>query len=243
MTLEELTEILARVDGRERQIVEAYLVRLRAARIIGTREAFGPMDMACALIGLNAAHRAAEAPDAVRTFRGLRARLMTGIDSERYLPDQVIEARDFAETLAAIIETAPEIERAFETIIFETLANDPGASLGAGGARVAMLLTAQIHTGTYPAAAIRVETNLARKWGYGRKQRALEGVFELVFVGDDAVTRLDEQIPKRRLSVALQLPVFLALHEAFRACTAAACGELYASRNAGSLVNSPLSAG
>lgn len=214
MTLDQLTDILARVDGRERQIIEAYLVRLRAARIIGTRGDLDTLDLACALIGLNAAHRAAEAPAAVQTFRSLRARLITGIESEKYLPDQVIEARDFAEALAAMIETAPEIERAFETIIFETLANDAGASLGLGGAGAAMRLTAQIHTGPYPAAAIRVDTNLNRRWGYGRQQRALEGVHETMFVGDDAVSRLDGQVPERRVSVALHLPVFLALHEA-----------------------------
>jgi hypothetical protein len=126
----------------------------------------------------------------------------------------VIEARDFGEALAAMIETAPEIERAFETIIFETLANDPGASLGIGGPRAAMRLTAQFHVGPYPAAAIRVETNLSRKWGYGRTQRAVEGVFETIFADDNASSRIDDQIPERRLSVALHLPVFLALHEA-----------------------------
>ena len=128
MNLEELTNILARIDGRERQIIEAYLVRLRAARMIGRSGELGAMDMACALIGLNAAHRAAEAPEAVETFRNLGARLISGVDSEKYLPDRFFEARDFAETLARIIEVAPEIERGFETIIFETLATDPSTS-------------------------------------------------------------------------------------------------------------------
>lgn len=213
MNLEELTNILARIDGRERQIIEAYLVRLRAARMIGRSGELGAMDMACALIGLNAAHRAAEAPEAVETFRNLGARLISGVDSEKYLPDRFFEARDFAETLARIIEVAPEIERGFETIIFETLATDPSTSLGIGGARAAMVLSAQIHMGAYPAGAIRVDTNLSRNWAYGRKQRARETVFETIFVKDDAPSRLDHQLPKRCLSISLQLPVFLAMHD------------------------------
>lgn len=44
---------------------------MRATRIISTRNDVTAMDMASALVGLNVAHRAAEAPDAVRAFRAL----------------------------------------------------------------------------------------------------------------------------------------------------------------------------
>jgi hypothetical protein len=217
MTLEELTDTLARIDGRERQIIEAYLVRMRATRIIGTRNDVTAMDMASALVGLNVAHRAAEAPDAVRAFRGLRANLISGADSEWYLPDEVVEAGDFVETLAAIIETAPEIEDAFGTITRETLARDPGTSLGLGGEKEAMRLTVQMFSGAYSAGALRVETALRHSWGYGKKQRACENVFDTTWSDDDAPSRLDEQVTRRELSVICRLPVFLELHSALHA--------------------------
>ena len=74
-----------------------------------------------------------------------------------------------------------------------------------------MTLDVQIHTGSYTAGAVRVDTNLSRKWGYGRKQRKREGLLELIFVEDE---RVDEQLPTRCISIMLQLPVFLALNEA-----------------------------
>jgi hypothetical protein len=78
-----------------------------------------------------------------------------------------------------------------------------------------MRLTLQFHTGPYPAAAIHVQSNLLRRQGYGRKQRVLESLHETVFVDPDLAQRgLDDQVPERRVSVALHLPVFLALREA-----------------------------
>jgi len=217
MNIEELTDTLARIDGRERQIIEAYLVRMRATRIVSARNDVTAMDMASALVGLSVAHRAAEAPDAVRAFRNLRAILISEADSEWYLPDEVIEAGDFVETLSAIIETAPEIEDAFGTIVRETLARDPGLALGLGGEKAAMRLTAQMFSGAYSAGALRVETTLRHSWGYGKKQRACETVFDTTWSDDDAPGKLDDQVTRRELSVVCRLPVFLALHRALYA--------------------------
>ncbi len=169
------------VGGRELQLLKAHLVRLRAARVIGPHDGFSVADMASALIGSNEARRAAASPVTIRIFRNLHARLITGIESDWRLTDQVGETREFGEALAAILETAPVIEAAFRTIIFETLASAPGSSLGLGGAGATMRLTAQIHTGPYPAGAIRVDTNLNRRWGHDRLQHALEGVHETIF--------------------------------------------------------------
>jgi hypothetical protein len=207
----------AHIDGRERQIIEAYLVRMRATRIISTRNELGVMDVAAALVGLSAGRRAAEAPDAVQNFRALCPHLNSGVDSEELLPDQVTEAEDFVEMIAAVIETAPEIEDAFRTIVRETLARDPDAMLGDGGEEEAMRLTVQMFSGVYSAGVLRVETLLRRNWGYSKKQRNVDKVFEATWVDEDGPGLVDVQPAVRELSVVCRLPVFLALHKALYA--------------------------
>jgi hypothetical protein len=217
MNLETLIDILARVDGRERQIIEAYVVRMRATRVISTRNDLNAMDVASAVVGLSAGRRAAEAPDAVQMFRSLEPHLNSGVDSEELLPDQVTEAEDFVEMIAAVIDTAPEIERAFQTIVRETLAHDPDALLGDGGEQEAMRLTVQMFSGAYSAGILRIETLLRRNWGYSKKQRNVDKVFEATWVDEDGPGMVDVQPAVRELSVVCRLPVFLELHRVLHA--------------------------
>lgn len=85
----------------------------------------------------------------------------------------------FVEMVAAVIETAPEIEKAFRTIVRDTLRQDPDAMLGDGGEEEAMRLTVQMFSGVYSAGVLRVETLLRRNWGYSKRQRNVDTVFGL----------------------------------------------------------------
>jgi hypothetical protein len=99
----------------------------------------------------------------------------------------------------------------------QTLARDPDAMLGDGREQEAMRLTVQMFSGAYSAGILRVETLLRRNWGYSKKQRNVDKVFETTWVDEDGPGMVDVQPAVRELSVVCRLPVFLALHRALHA--------------------------
>jgi hypothetical protein len=73
-------------------------------------------------------------------------------------------------------------------------------------------VAARMTTAAYSAGVLRVEALLRRNWGYSKRQRNVDKVFEATWVNEPGM--VDVQPAQRELSVVCRLPVFLALHHA-----------------------------
>lgn len=213
-TLSKLIDALAAVDDRDLQDLRLVLQGMKSQGIVGAGE-MSARDAANAIIGLNCARRAADTPATVAVFRALKPRLMNGIESERYLPDAVLDAADFGETLDALVQTAPQVHEMLGTFIGQALFETPAAVSDHLSPRIQPTVTLQVqfHTGPYFAAAIRVEAIRTCRAPYGRRETKRTVLHETIFtpwVGE----HVDNGESDRRVSVVLGVKTFLALNVA-----------------------------
>jgi hypothetical protein len=212
--LDDLAGAIAEIDGRESSEIASLIRRLRDVGCIGAGEPCA-RDAANAIIAINGAIRAADMAAALTEFRGLEGRLLTGLESEAHMPDQVIDARNFGEAVEGLIRMAPAIEESFRKFVDEAMATDPAALIAAVGLRVggAISLQVQFHTSPYRAAAVRVEALLAQPDPFGRRRPKRETLFETVYAPSH-IGRVEDGQFDRRVSVILGLRTFTALHTA-----------------------------
>jgi len=215
--LESVTHAIAAVDGRSPAVIDAHVVRLRAAGLVGTKAAT-PRDAANIMIGINAGVAIDGIAETTATFRSLTPRLVSTLDSERFVPDSVNDAHDLGEVIEALIADAPALERSFREFVAAQMAEDPAAVLGSVGILdlgKCIALHVQLHSGGphRTAGALRVDTFMARLDPFRRRKAVREKLFEMAFVplphGDTDELGID-----REVSVVLGLRTFLAVHEA-----------------------------
>jgi hypothetical protein len=228
-TLSKLINALAAVDDRDPESLEFALQGLIANGIIGKGE-MSAQDAANAVIGLNCARRAADTPATVAAFRALKPRLISGGDSERYLPDAVLDASDFGETLDALVLAAPQVQETLRTFIGQAMFETPATVSDHLAPRIYPTVTLQVqfHTGPYFAAALRVEAMRTCRAPYGRRETKRTVLHETIFtpwVGE----HVDNGESDRRVSVVLGVKTFLALNVALtRPAALAAAGSVLA---------------
>ena len=148
-----------------------------------------------------------------RGISSLAPSLVTAADSERYLPDALIEARNFGEAIEALIEHAPTVEELLATFVGQTMIPNPSSPIDrfAAPMTAAVPLSVQIHTGPYRAGVLRVEALQACR-SHGRRENRRTVLHETVFL-PPANVEFDAGEFDRRVSVVLSLRTFLALHD------------------------------